>query len=156
LRRHRAYLQRPAAEALVKAHKWLATIDLGITVLDAYRPWNATKLFWEAVPEHQKEFVANPELGSVHNRGCAVDVTLYRLSTNETIEMVSGYDEMTDRAYRSYAGGTSHQRWSRRVLRIAMERFGFEVLPNEHWHFNFKHFTTWPALNIPFSELNGL
>jgi D-alanyl-D-alanine dipeptidase len=147
-------LQRPAAEALVKAHQWLKSLGLGIVIFDAYRPWYATKIFWEAVPDHQKEFVANPDLGSVHNRGCAVDVSLFRLDTGENLQMVSGYDEMTDRAYRSYAGGTTHQRWARRVLRLAMERFGFQVEPNEHWHFNFLRYTNWPVLNISFAELN--
>ena len=51
----------------------------GILIHDAYRPWYVTKMFWDATPESQKMFVANPASGSRHNRGCAVDLTLVDL-----------------------------------------------------------------------------
>jgi D-alanyl-D-alanine dipeptidase len=73
----RAFLQRPAAEALLRAHRALAAKGYGIVVFDGYRPWSVTKLFWEVTPEHKKEFVADPRQGSRHNRGCAVDLSLY-------------------------------------------------------------------------------
>jgi len=38
----RAFLQRPAAEALVRAHRALAAEGYGIVVFDGYRPWSVT------------------------------------------------------------------------------------------------------------------
>src|SRR5204862_7606416 len=46
----RAFLQRPAAEATVRAHHALAKQGYGLLVHDAYRPWYVTKLFWDATP----------------------------------------------------------------------------------------------------------
>jgi len=59
-------------------------------------------VFWDATPDDKKKFVADPSQGSRHNRGCAVDISLYDLKTGKPIEMVSTYDETTDRAYPDY------------------------------------------------------
>ena len=68
-----AFLQRPAAEGVVRGHKLLKKQGLGIVIYDGYRPWTTTKLFWDVVPEDKRKFVADPATGSKHNRGCAVD-----------------------------------------------------------------------------------
>ena len=106
----RAFLQRPAAEALVRANRELKPYGYGLIIHDGYRPWYVTKIFWDATPNYQKIFVANPAKGSVHNRGCAVDLSLYDLKTGEEVQMPSGYDEMTKRAYADYPGGTEGER----------------------------------------------
>jgi hypothetical protein len=46
----RAFLQRPAAEGLVRAHQGLAKYGYGLLIHDGYRPWYVTKMFWEATP----------------------------------------------------------------------------------------------------------
>src|ERR1051326_7545020 len=58
----RAFLQRPAAEALARANQALKTKGYGIVVFDGYRPWPVTKIFWESVTDAERkiEFVANP------------------------------------------------------------------------------------------------
>src|SRR5437764_2090778 len=85
----RAFMQRPAAEAVVRASKRLRAMGYGLLVHDAYRPWYVTKVFWDATPNDKKVFVADPAKGSRHNRGCAVDLTLYDLKTGKPVEMVS-------------------------------------------------------------------
>ncbi len=102
----RAFLQRPAAEALVRANKVLRKNGYGLIIHDGYRPWSVTKIFWDATPADKKEFVADPAQGSRHNRGCAVDLSLYDLKTGKEVEMPSGYDEMTERSHINFAGGT--------------------------------------------------
>src|SRR3989440_7594898 len=134
----RAFLQRPAAEALVRVSRALRAKRLGLAVFDGYRPWSVTKLFWDLTPADKKQFVADPSKGSRHNRGCAVDLTLYDLKTGREVEMVSTYDETTDRAHADYPGGTSLQRWHRKLLRDEMESEGFAVYPPEWWHFDYK------------------
>jgi len=148
-----AFLQRPAAEALRRAHRALAVRGYGLLVHDAYRPWWVTKLFWEATPFDKREFVADPAKGSRHNRGCAVDLTLYRLSDGAPVEMPSLYDEMSARAYPTYAGGTSEQRSRRDLLRSAMEAEGFTVFASEWWHFDHHDWRKYPILNIPLESL---
>ena len=149
-----AFLQRPAAEALVRVSAALKEKGYGLLVFDGYRPWRVTKLFWDITSQEKRDagFVANPAKGSKHNRGAAVDLSLYDLSTGREVEMPSPYDEFTERADPDYAGGTSEQRERRDFLRAAMEKEGFTVDPGEWWHFNFKGWQEYPILDIPFRE----
>jgi D-alanyl-D-alanine dipeptidase len=152
----KAFLQRPAAQAAVWAHAWLRSYGYGILVHDAYRPWYVTKMFWDATPDHQKEvFVADPSKGSRHNRGCALDATLYHLDSGMPADMVSGYDEFSERAYPHYSGGTSLQRWHRELLRTALEREGFKVYEWEWWHFDYQGWKEWPIGVKTFEELEN-
>ncbi len=147
--RARVMLQRPAAEALVRANKTLKPLGYALLVHDGYRPWYVTKIFWDATPAEQKWLVANAAQGSKHNRGAAVDLTLFDLETNTVIEMPSTYDEATVRARADYPGGTSHQRHHRELLRRVMVHEGFEANPMEWWHFDYKEWKSYPILNVP-------
>jgi D-alanyl-D-alanine dipeptidase len=149
----RAFMQRPAAEAVVRANASLKSLGYGLMIHDAYRPWYVTKMFWDATPLDRRWLVANPTSGSKHNRGCAVDLTLYDLQTGMPVEMPSTYDESTDRAYADYPGGTTAQRWRRAVLRRAMEAQGFKVNPTEWWHFDYKDWRSYALGNVPFDQI---
>jgi CubicO group peptidase (beta-lactamase class C family)/D-alanyl-D-alanine dipeptidase len=151
----RAFMQRPAAEALLRAHKKLMEMGYGLLIHDAYRPWYVTKIFWDATPDDKKIFVADPSQGSRHNRGCAVDLSLYELATGKPVEMVGVYDEMSERSYAGYPGGTSLQRWHRELLRRVMESEGFLVYPFEWWHFDYRDWQKYPILNITFEKLSS-
>lgn len=149
----RAFLQRPAAEALLRAHRALSKQGYGLLIFDGYRPWSVTKIFWDVTLPEKRQFVANPTEGSRHNRGCAVDLSLYDLKTGREIAMPSAYDEMTERSSPDYTGGPSEQRAPRDALRHAMEREGFTVYPNEWWHFDYKDWREYPILNVPFNQV---
>lgn len=151
----RAFLQRPAAESLLRALRALEREGYGLLIHDAYRPWYVTKIFWDATPPEGKIFVADPAQGSRHNRGCAVDLTLYHLRTAKPVEMPGTYDEMSPRSFPNYIGGTSLQRWHRDLLRKAMEAEGFTVYEYEWWHFDYKDWREYPILNIPFEKLGA-
>ena len=149
----RAFLQRPAAEAVVRINQKLKDHGYGLLVHDAYRPWYVTKVFWDATPDDKKIFVADPSKGSRHNRGAAIDLTLYDLTTGKPVEMVSTYDETTDRAYPNYPGGTSLQRWHRQLLRDAMEADGFTVYEAEWWHFDYNDWQKYAIGNLLFDRI---
>ena len=149
----RAFLQRPAADALVRVHRALAARGFGLLVFDGYRPWRVTKLFWDVTPPEKHEFVADPAKGSKHNRGCAVDLSMYDVKSGREVEMPSVYDEMSPRAYPTYEGGTAEARARRDILRAAMEKEGFTVEPNEWWHFNYKDWTQYPILDVAFGDI---
>ena len=149
----RAFLQRPAAEALVRANHELKALGFGLIIHDGYRPWYVTKIFWDATPDDKKIFVADPQAGSKHNRGCAVDLSLYDLKTGLEVAMPSGYDEMSERAYADYPGGTDEERARRALLKQAMEKHGFAVIPKEWWHFDYKDWKQYPILNVKFEDL---
>lgn len=150
----RAFLQRPAAEALIRAHEKLKAQGYGLLIFDGYRPWKITKLFWDITPLDKKEFVADPQKGSRHNRGCAVDLTLFDLKTGKEVQMPGAYDEMTERSHINYTGGTEEQRKLRDTLRAAMESEGFVVYDPEWWHYDYRDWQKYPILNISFSKIH--
>lgn len=149
----RAFLQKPAAEAVIKVHNEFKELGYGLLIFDGYRPWSVTKLFWDITAPENRKFVANPENGSRHNRGCAIDLSLYDLETGEEIEMTGEYDEMTERSYPDYEGGTEEQRILRDLLRSKMEAHGFTVYEYEWWHFDYDGWELYPIENIQFSEI---
>jgi D-alanyl-D-alanine dipeptidase len=148
-----AFLQRPAAMALGRAQKALAAKGYGLMIHDAYRPWFVTWMFWEATPPEDHVFVADPAKGSRHNRGCAVDLTLYDLKTGKVVEMPSRYDEASTRSYSAFVGGTTRQRALRDLLREAMVAEGFEIYPEEWWHFDYRDWRRYGIGTKTFTEL---
>ncbi len=149
----RAFMQRPAAEALVRVHKKLRKKGFGLIIFDGYRPWAVTKIFWDVTPEDKRKFVANPKTGSRHNRGCAVDLSMFNLKTGKLVEMPTDFDDFTDRASPNYTGGTKEQRKNRDLLRKMMEAEGFTVNDNEWWHFDYKDWKEYAIYDIAFSEI---
>jgi zinc D-Ala-D-Ala dipeptidase len=149
----RAFLQKDAADALKRVSIKMHSLGYGLLVFDGYRPWDVTKLFYDVTSKKNKKFVANPKEGSRHNRGCAIDVSLYDLVTNKEIEMPGVYDEMTDRSYVDYTGGTEEQRKTRDLLIATMQEEGFAVYKYEWWHFDYKDWQLYRITNMPFSEI---
>jgi len=149
----RAFLQRPAAMALIKVNEELKPLGYGLLIFDGYRPWSVTKLFWDITSKENKKFVADPQKGSKHNRGCAVDLSLYDLATGKEIEMPGIYDEMSERSYPGYSGGTVEQRKMRDLLRARMEANGFTVYDYEWWHFDYRDWPSYRITNIPFADI---
>ena len=151
----RAFFNMSAADRLIEAKNDLKELGYGIIIYDAYRPWFVTKMFWEGTPENLKHFVANPENGSSHNKGCAIDIGLYDIETGESIVMISGYDEFTERAYPNYTGGSKKQRDIRDMLIQVMERNDFTVYEYEWWHFNYNECNS-GIMNYSFEELDSI
>lgn len=149
----RAFMQRPAAEAVLRVHAKLKKQNLGLVIFDGYRPWSVTKIFWDITPEDKRKFVANPKTGSRHNRGCAVDLSMFDLKTGELVEMPTDFDDFTDKASPNYKGGSETQTKNRDLLRTVMEAEGFTVNDNEWWHFDYKDWSKYAIYDIAFSEV---
>jgi D-alanyl-D-alanine dipeptidase len=152
----RAFLQRPAAQALVRVQHALRREGYGLLIHDAYRPWYVTKIFWDATSPENHKFVADPAVGSRHNRGCAVDLTLVDLKSGEPITMPSLYDEMSARAYPTFDGGPAEPRRLRELLRRHMEAEGFDVYEFEWWHFDYRDWRSYAIQNARFEDLRTL
>jgi D-alanyl-D-alanine dipeptidase len=149
----RVFLQRPAAEAVVRVNRALQAQGYGLLLFDGYRPWYVTWMFWEATPVEKRIFVADPATGSRHNRGCAIDLTLFDRKTGLEVPMPSGYDEFSERAHPKYAGGTAEQRAARDLLRTAMEAEGFTVNDDEWWHYDCRDWQKYRIGNVYFKDL---
>ena len=134
------FMRKPAALALKKAHKALKKQGLGLMFHDGYRPYEVTVIFYETIKD--TTFVADPHKGSRHNRGMAIDLTLFDLKTGKELSMPSGYDETTPRSFHSYMEADSASLAHREILKNAMLAAGFEIYPWEWWHYDFKGWET--------------
>jgi D-alanyl-D-alanine dipeptidase len=149
----KAFLVQEAAEALREASINLNDAGVGIVIWDAYRPFSVTRAFWDHTPEEHRIFVANPAVGSVHNRGCAIDMTLCDLSSGTYLEMPTDFDEFSPRSFVDFDPKDETVRENRSLLISTMGEFGFIVIPKEWWHFNFMEFENYPAMDLSFEEL---
>ncbi len=148
-----ALLQRPAARALARANRFLKGLGFVLQLSDAYRPWYVTKFLHLSANPQMRRFVASPQAGSHHNRGTAVDVTLFDLADGREADVGHLGGELSERAHSFYPGGTSLQRWHRLVLRTAMERHGFRGLKKEWWHYRYLSPKPYPIINLPLSAV---
>ena len=130
------FMRKPAALALKDAQDILKKQGLGLLFFDGYRPYEVTVLFYEIIKD--TTFVADPRKGSRHNRGMAIDLSLYNLETGKAVPMPSGYDETTERSYHAFMDADSVALANRKTLRTVLETVGFEIYKWEWWHYDFK------------------
>ena len=147
----KAYLRAPAAQALADVDRELAREGLGVKVVDAYRPYSVTVKMWE--PIKNPDYVADPKKGSRHNRGAAVDLTLIDRKTGNELQMPTAFDDFTPRARQDYNDLPAAAIANRAKLRDAMTRHGFEPLPSEWWHYDFKGWEKFELLDVPLDSL---
>ena len=143
----RIYIQPKVAEKIKLAQSILKTMDstLSLLVFDCVRPLSVQKQMWDTVkmPNWKKiKFLSNPALGSVHNYGAAVDISICTLDGKE-LDMGTPYDDTASLAYPTMenfylANGklTKQQLNNRQKLRAAMYKAGFFGIQTEWWHFN--------------------
>jgi D-alanyl-D-alanine dipeptidase len=146
-----SYLRDSVVSALRKAAAIFRKDGYGIKVFDAYRPYAVTVLFWDLVKDER--YVANPAKGSGHNRGTAIDLTLYDLKTGKEVDMGTGFDNFTDSAHHSFAALPKQVSENRKYLRSTMESAGFKALETEWWHYFLPNAEQYEVLNIPFNKL---
>jgi D-alanyl-D-alanine dipeptidase len=148
----KAYLQRDAALALNQAQEMLSDLGLGLVIYDAYRPLAVQKEMWSIKPD--RRYVADPKLGSNHNRGMAVDVGLYDLETGSYLEMPTEFDAFNRKAWANATVGVSEMgRYNRSILKQIMKQCGFKMNTTEWWHFDYKDCRKYPVLDIPFHAI---
>ncbi|MCG3172794.1 MAG: D-alanyl-D-alanine dipeptidase [Myxococcota bacterium] len=143
----RCLLRKEAVEKLKLAAQRLYKQGIGVVLHDCYRPHSIQWKLWDVIPK--EGYVANPRKGSVHNRGCAVDLSLYDLSTGKTLEMPSEYDEFNRKAWHSWKNAPALQLRNREVLRAAMTQAGFRANPMEWWHYELPRAGRYPLLDVP-------
>ncbi|WP_316750288.1 M15 family metallopeptidase [Pedobacter gandavensis] len=147
----RAFARKPVVLQLQKVQAVLAKQGYGLKIYDAYRPYTATKTLY--LKAANKNFVANPKVGSRHNRACAIDLTLVNLKTGKELEMPTPYDSFSPLAAANYLKLPAAALKNRNLLIQVMQAHGFRVLSNEWWHFDFRGWRNYDLLDIPFEQL---
>ncbi|MBN1198336.1 MAG: M15 family metallopeptidase [Bacteroidales bacterium] len=147
----KAFARLPVANALKRAQADLNDKGVGLKIFDAYRPYSATLLLWTIMEDTL--YVAAPWVGSRHNRGCAVDITVIDTVSGNELEMPTAFDDFTPAASPTYSALPQAILENRNSLIEVMSRYGFRVLDTEWWHFDFEGWEKYPLMDIPFSEL---
>jgi D-alanyl-D-alanine dipeptidase len=145
------YMRLPAAAALARVQKELSKQNLGLMIFDAYRPYHVTVRMWELIRDER--YVADPAKGSGHNRGIAVDLTIIDLLTKQPLNMGTGYDNFSDTAHHSFTNLPARVLKNRKLLKSIMEKYGFEPLKTEWWHYSFISEGKFHVLDLDFSQL---
>ncbi len=148
------FLRKPVYKALDSAARWLARRGLVLVIFDAYRPYGVTVALWNNVKDER--YTANPAKGSGHNRGIAVDLTLADSKTHQLLVMPTGFDNFSDSAYQDFMGSDAKRIANRKLLKQAMEKYGFDSLLTEWWHFSWPHPENFEVLDLSFEQLNAL
>ena len=149
----RVFLRAPAARALRDIQSDLARDHLGLKIFDGYRPYSITERMWE--PIRNPDFVADPAKGSRHNRGAAVDLTLIDLATGAELAMPTPYDDFTPRAHQDFSDLPADVIANRKKLRDVMTRHGFDPLPTEWWHFDFRGWERFELMDLGLPDLEA-
>lgn len=144
-----AYFQEITAMKLKKANQELKEKhpELSLLIYDGVRPLSVQHILWNKLdsipPKKRKDFVADPQEGSIHNYGCAVDLSIIDTQTNKALDMGTKYDYFGYLAYPRKekemleSGQLSNIQYQNRlILRTAMISAGFEPITSEWWHFN--------------------
>jgi D-alanyl-D-alanine dipeptidase len=147
----KAYARKPVAEALKNAQADFNKQGYGIKVFDGYRPYAATVKFYEVYRD--TTYVASPYRGSRHNRGCAIDMTIFDLKTGKDLPMPTEYDSFKKEAWPSTPVKDPVQKKNRDLIISIMQKHGFKVNSSEWWHFDFVGWQKFEVMDISFEEL---
>jgi D-alanyl-D-alanine dipeptidase len=148
------YLRNDPAHALARAAKELEEKGLGIWVWDAYRPYHVTVNFWNLIKDER--YVASPAKGSGHNRGIAIDMTLYDLKTGALLEMPTTFDDFSEKAHHGFDSISTLQKANREMLRTIMEKYGFIKFQTEWWHYYWPNGAEYDVLDFSFNQIKKI
>lgn len=148
----RVFLVKDAALALKEVALNLEKIGYGLRVYDAYRPLSVQRKFWKIFPN--PDYVADPKNGSRHNRGAAIDLTLYSLESGDAVEMPTDFDDFTEKAHHSFMNVSTKALENRSLLKTEMEKHGFVSLDTEWWHYDFNNWKNYPVLDVDFWQID--
>ena len=148
----RALLRRPVAERLLKVQASLAARGLGLRIFDAYRPYSVTVEMWQS-KKAGPLYISPPSIGSQHNRGTAVDLTLVDLKTGKPLPMPTDFDEFSPRAAHAYMQLDPQRIENRRILKETMAENGFYPLIREWWHYGYRDWQRFDVLDVPFGAV---
>lgn len=143
-----AYFNCETALRIAAAHYYLKQNhpDLSLLILDASRPQHVQQMMWDSLkmhPDLKFNYLAPPYETSLHNYGCAVDVTIIDCKTSKPLDMGTDYDffgKLSEPVFETKflkSGELSLQAYiNRLILRKVMQRAGLNPINSEWWHFS--------------------
>lgn len=139
------YLRYKTVMQLIKANKEFRKKGYHIKLFDCYRPLSIQKKMWQIVSN--PNYVANPERGSIHNRGGAVDLTLVD-KTGKEVDMGTVFDYFGKESSHTYTNLSKEVLKNRKWLKEVMKKYHFESLESEWWHYSLEGARHYPLSNF--------
>ncbi|MBK1664658.1 D-alanyl-D-alanine dipeptidase [Rhodospirillum rubrum] len=127
------YLNPEAADLLARAVDLADRLGYRLRILDAFRPAEAQWVLWRSVPD--ATFIADPNRGSPHSMGAAVDLTLVDKASGAVLDMGTGFDDMRPLSFHGETGISLEAQRNRIVLLGLMTAAGWDYYRNEWWHY---------------------
>jgi D-alanyl-D-alanine dipeptidase len=143
-------LRRPVAERLVAVQRELSGNGRGLLIWDAYRPLSVQRELWAVLPDDR--YIADPAVGSRHNRGASVDLTLVD-ADGIALTMPTEYDDFSEQAWVDHLHDDPRVRANLALLQSLMVRHGFQTMATEWWHFDARDWSDYPVADIGLGEL---
>lgn len=139
---------RATAERLIIIQDSLRKLGLGLKMYDGYRPRSVQYFMYETLPVEYRAYLANPDQGSHHNRGAAVDVSLVDLATGKELAMPTPFDYFGPEAGHDYVHPSPAVNQNRILLRSMMLDVGkFTDYVVEWWHYQLPAATGYPLVD---------
>lgn len=131
------FLREKAAKAIYAAQKEFMKKGFRIKFFDCFRPLHVQRKMWAVFPH--AGYVANPYkgLGSMHNRGVAVDLTLVDSLGNE-LDMGTPFDFFGKAAHHTCVDLPKEVLENRTYLKTTLAKYGFKAIRTEWWHYSYK------------------
>lgn len=140
------FLHKNAFEAFERVQLRVKALGLGIKIFDAFRPHEAQIKLWDICPG--SPYVADPQIGSHHSRGVALDLTLVDLDhPTKELDMGTPFDDFTPRAHHGFSDLSTEVQKNRLILLGVMSECGWTHLPHEWWHYQLAGPDTYPLLS---------
>jgi D-alanyl-D-alanine dipeptidase len=139
-------LRKEVATALAKVALKTKEKGIGIVLFDCYRPLTVQQKMWKIVPN--PIYVADPAKGSMHNRGNAVDLSLYNIESGKLLDMGTDFDYFGREAHHAFLDLAEEVLGNRKLLKESMENAGFKSITSEWWHYSYNK-TVYPISRFP-------
>ncbi len=139
------WLHPDAAAILSRTIELANDINLRLRIFDGYRPTEAQWVLWRHNPN--PTFVTNPERGSPHSRGIAIDLTLIDRKNNKALEMGTDFDDFSDKAFHNCKYLDAEYRENRFLLLGLMASAGWDYYLNEWWHYQLFESRKFPLIS---------
>lgn len=138
----------PDAHAKVKSiEPELQRRGLRLVIYDCYRPLEVQRAMWEILPDGR--YVANPEKGSLHNRGVAIDCALTD-GEGKLLEFPTAFDSFEEKAWQAHVcpkGGEAPCN-NRELLKELLLGAGLHAIRTEWWHYQLPNARNYPLLSV--------
>lgn len=129
----RCYLHQEAEEKLVKAMALAKPLGYRFKIFDAFRPQMGQQRLWDHTPN--PTFLMDPQKGSHHTRGIAIDLTLIDAKTSQELDMGTIFDDFTAKAFHTNQDVSIEAQFNRKILLGIMTAAGWDYYENEWWHY---------------------